>query len=368
MTIYKKSIAICISGVFLLILFGCSSQNNSNPMDITDAEEKLPTDYHLIDNNVEFDFTLELPKNLIQNNILAGNVLGLEYTNQEKAKKILGQNKKIVESYTVPADEYSPEEYSYYFDNGSFLNAGGSSLVYKSDKANYYTDVFAKIKGESKSDFAFADTVKCLEDVKQALISIGIDTTFSFSCYSLSYEQAQEWEEHYAKDGTNDTKAYKTDWSDKDNVYLVSAYQTYQDIPIYHELMAFNQNMAFDNAYNAPVQVIYGKDGVESLLVTTQYNIQQTSDKYQLLPFEKITQTVRAKLKNLLTQENFLVDRAKLFMRVSLDETQKYTMSPMWYFETIAETENHEESRRIVILVNAITGEEITVSGHAMAG
>ena len=55
-----------------------------------------------------------------------------------------------------------------------------------------------------------------------------------------------------------------------------------------------------------------------------------------------------------MSESTYLVNRAKLYVRVFLDEKQDYKTSIIWYFEV-----QSDNGKKEVMLVDAVSGKEI---------
>ena len=114
--------------------------------------------------------------------------------------------------------------------------------------------------------------------------------------------------------------------------------------------------MAYDNVNNAPISAVYSGRGIESLIVQPIYYLEDTGEALTLKEFEEIAGIVEVKFENILNESTYVVDRAKLFQMVRLNENQEYAAEPIWYFEV-----TEDGGKKSVTLIDAVTGKEIVL-------
>ena len=114
--------------------------------------------------------------------------------------------------------------------------------------------------------------------------------------------------------------------------------------------------MAYDNVDNASVQAVYSSRGIEFLMAQPIYYLEDTGETLTLKEFEEIAGIVEAKFENILNESTYVVNRAKLFQMVRLNENQEYAAEPIWYFEVV-----EDGISKSVTLVDAVTGKEIVL-------
>jgi len=367
----KKNLIFLLLAV-IVSLSACNKQSDAVTRGEDSKTENInsgivfPETYSISDDNVTFNLSPEIPENMDVNNLHEVSVRGILNNDASAALEYWGKDKDVVETHELPADQFTPEEYYYSFDDGSRLGAGGSSLAYASPHDQYYTRVFRQISDDAailedgSSDFSFASSSDCLRELADTLKMVGYDITFASSVFSLTAEQAKDWEEHLtmdAMDGDRQEDAYKNAWTEEDNAYLISAYQTYNGLPVFNEMLALNQAMAVDSPDNAPIQAICTARGLEFLTVMAQYEFIETDKVVSLLPFDTITKTISTKFNNILSESPYEVYKAKLFLMVRLVTAEDYEAFPVWYFEAREEGSD----TKLVIIVDAATGKEINI-------
>jgi len=367
MNVKKKYVLLAL--VTVVSLSACNNQTDAvnqgadAAMGNANSAIAFPETYTMTDGNVKYNLSLEMPEDIDVNNFREVDVCSILYNDTPAALEYLCKDKAINETQVIPADEFTPEEYSYYFDDGSRLSAGGSTLTCDSPNSEYYRDVFYRISNDTDllqdepPDFSFAAPSDCLQEIEDIMKATGYDTTVSASVFSLTAEQAKAWEEHLTIDGDRQEEAYKEEWTEEDNAYIISAYQTYNGVPVFNEMLAMNQEMAVDSPDNAPIQAICTARGLESLMVIAQYEFSETKEEVSFLPFEMITKTISTKLNNILSESPYEVYKAKLFLMVRYVTARDYEAFPVWYFE--AREEGSDE--KMVLIVDAVTGEEINI-------
>lgn len=286
-------------------------------------------------------------------------VEGLHRCDQEAAWAMFGQGKEISEEYDYPKEEGRiPSKYTVFSDgSGLFLREG---LTFSgADSSSYsYVGVFnkEKVPAFESGAVSFKSKEDCVEEVRKAMEELGYDTEqFELWAYPLAYDTMSELEEDEIAIGNLPEDKKKESWGPEDEAYAVYGYQYHQGMPIFHELMGIARVMAEDAPDNGQVMAVYTASGFESLNISDCiYDLKAEEETVELLPFEEIAAVVEEKYEHILDESVYDVTRAKLFMRVYLNEQQGYTAEPVWHFEV---TEN--ESSQTVVLVNAQTGKEI---------
>lgn len=364
----KRMVSCLLSTGIILCISGCTDENsqetnlvlNSTHKNIENSHESFfPEEIHGSSENVVYDIILDIPDSIKNGSYVDIQVEDIQYSDPMSARQLFEKNRAISTEEVIETDESSPKEHIWLFDDGSYLNAGGSSFIFTSVNNSYYTNAFSfdglNDKDDQLENLELCSQSECLENVLNSISQMGYANEFLLTCMPVTYQTLEKIESHLTPEGDDDISAYKAGWTDDDSAYILSGYQTFDGIPIYNELMTLSQEMAHFNSSNAPVQAIYTSRGFEKLLISWQYNFTKTDNTYKLLPIDKIIETVRTKLDNIITDNKFNIDCGKFLLMVKLNQEQAYECFPIWYFEATQGSEN------TVILVNARTGKEISV-------
>lgn len=369
----RCSFAIAI----LLCLSGCSSNNSSShpteesPVATLEASAEtttnsenaskgicidIPERYEETSGRVSFHCEIEVPEGFDTGSLHKARVERVYSSDADKALEAFAKEKTIAEHHVSPAEGDIPQEDSYIFSDGSILSTGnGSSFVTKNSQ--HYSGAFWRLSQEGEEDsqekFDFAEPDECEGKIGKVLQEIGYGAELEFESFSLNAETAKVWEEHLAQDGGYSEEEYKKDWSSEDNAYVFYAFQSFQGLPVFHELMFLGGNMKFVNADNAPVQVIYTPRGIEFLQISYLYQLEEEEEIISLRPFEEAARTVEEKINSILSDTEYEVKYAKLMQMVKHDRAQEYEVLPVWYFEA------DSQEGTMVVLVDAATAEEV---------
>ena len=343
---------------------GCGKKEESmeeqGTASLEEAGERFPDTYEKESKSgkVRFSCKLVTPEQEGWENPHSVSVEGLQHCDREKAWDMFGQGKEISEEYNYPAEEGRiPAEYYIFSDKSQLYLREG--VTFGSGVGGYgYLGLFQaeNVPLFEKGTVSFKSQEACVEEVKDTMRALGYDTEeFDFQAYPLPYETMREMEEKEAALGNLPEDKRKESWGAEDEAYAVYAYQTNQGMPVFHELMGIARIMADDSPDNGQVMALYSPRGFESLNISDCiYELKKEEETVPLLPFDQIAAVVEEKYESILDDSVYDVTRAKLFLRVYLNEQQEYAAEPVWHFQV---TEN--ESSEIVVLVNAQTGKEV---------
>lgn len=352
----KRLKKFCFLFLAAILLVGCTKGNN----EIKDSgmNVEFPRTFEKVSEKVKFNCILEVPDNFTGADIHKIRVLGSCYGDSEGILSNYVEENEILERHEIPADEDMPEENIYKMTDESVISMG-SQFSFGSKNSKYYFYIGATSSDNreefSEDQISFASTEDAIEAVKREMNKIGFSNLeFNYGVYPISHESMKRLEEKYVSEGYMQEKQKKDIWTEEDDAYVVYAYQIKDGLPVFHELMSINHMMAFDNSDNTPVQAIYSVRGMESLMVGSVYNFEDTEEILILKEFDEIAKVVENKFENILNDAHYIVNRAKLFQMVRRDENQKYVAEPVWYFEVV-----ENKSSKSVVLVNAVTGKEI---------
>ena len=358
---------------FSLILCACSvlAGCNKSAVDIKEkageeivsmeeAEDSFPEKYEKTSDSgkVKFNCEPEVPENIKGQAISTVDVKGLYRCDREKAWTIFGEGKEIIEKPEITVSE-GREPYDYYlFANGESLGID-DGIAYGSSNSKYYLNIGVTNPDNQavfeETEVSFKICEECITELKKMIDELGYNQEdFIFACYPLSFQTMKNLEEQYLQEDYLTEEKRKESWSQEDDAYFIYAYQKYEDIPVFHEMMSIARSMAYDTPDNAPVQAIYSTRGIENLNISGVYEFEKGKQQVTLKPFEDIAAVVEEKFENILNDAEYEVTRAKFYERVYLDEGQKYKVDPIWYFEVV---ENNIS--KSVTLINAETGKEI---------
>lgn len=365
----KKAFFITAFILFILVT-ACNRNENTTNQSNNESDSSYSEAFFEKRDKVIFDFYPEVPDPFDASSFPEVTVTGLQFSDSDEALHILGDGREIQDTEIIPASEYRPDEYVSYFTDESSLSAGGSSVCFYTDNFfKRFSSVFNYLSlnlplySDITSNLSFETADDCMSNFISLVNDIGYETEPSGIIYSVTSEQMEVWIQYLESDEGRSQKYWIDDenminWTDDDNVYVISAYQSYNMIPVYPKMLVLNQDMSLDLPRNMPIQAIYSSNGLEYLLVMYQYSFEHTGSTQKLLPLSRIIDTVDARLNNTLPDVYYEVYRAKLFLMVSYNGQQQYEATPIWYFE-VQQKENHDES--MVILVDAITGIEIPI-------
>ena len=260
-------------------------------------------------------------------------------------------------------DEKNEEE-----DNCWYVGANGESLTINNTSIGFATKFYVYVsnafrlqqgysdynadKYELDKDFGFASRQQAFEDVRQSLKMMGIDVENEYKCYVLEHSMLQS--EEYVMDinGNVDQSNYKGSWTQDDDSYYFVINQKYGDTPAYH---VFYDNFPLIADENAPIQVLYNKNGIQFLQLEKVFSFSEQEGIYDLKPFEEIVEVIENKYGMLLDGSTYSVNQATLYYMENETSDGQYAVSPVWIFNIV----DNEDGKALQDVVNAQTGEEI---------
>lgn len=259
--------------------------------------------------------------------------------------------------------EKNEEDNNYWYEgvNNEILTINHTSIGFSTNFYVYVSNAFRLQQGysdynadkyELDKDLGFASRQEAFENIRQALETMGIDMDEQYKCYVLEHSMLQS--EEYAMDinGNVDQSSYKDSWTQDDDSYYFVINQKYDDTPAYH---VFYDNFPLAADENAPIQVLYNKDGIQFLQLEKVFAFTEQESNYDLKPFEEIAEVIETKYGMLLDGSTYSVNQATLYYMENKVNDEQYEVIPVWIFNT----EDKETGKTLQDIVNAETGKEI---------
>lgn len=349
-----KRLQVCVLAVLsILIMGGCKTTTE----DEVKQDSCFPETIYMEADRVTVDCELEIDDGSRNQQKQLPGVDGEIYPDAENAYQTYVAGKEVKEEYHDEGSAGLPDRDSYIFLEGGIMSVG-PVFSFGTANSKYYSRA-GTTKKENVNEYAehpvsFMSGEEAVEQVKKALKDLGYsEEEFYFSYYSLNWETMKNVESRYADEGLIEADNIKDEWSEKDDAYLVYAFQKASDLPVYHRMMSITHELAFDTVDSAPVQAIYSTRGLEWINISNIYDF-EGENEVQLQNIDSIIQVVTDKYNALLNDSTYLVNRSKLYVRVYLDENQDYKTSLIWYFEV-----QDDSGKKEVMLVDAVSGKEI---------
>ena len=255
------------------------------------------------------------------------------------------------------------EDNNYWYEgvNNEILTINNTSIGFSTNFYVYVSNAFRLQQGysdynadkyELDKDLEFASRQEAFENIRQALETMGIDIEEQYKCYVLEHSILKS--EEYAMDinGNIDQTGYKDSWTQDDDSYYFVINQKYDDTPAYH---VFYDNFPLAADENAPIQVLYNKDGIQFLQLEKVFAFTEQESNYDLKPFEEIAEVIETKYGMLLDGSTYSVNQATLYYMGNKMNDEQYEVIPVWIFNT----EDKETGKTLQDIVNAETGKEI---------
>lgn len=360
-----------VVAVFCTALIGCG--NDSKATQGTGETNEAVMDENISDKVASSGLNVEIPDSYEKENdsvsfkadvVVASEVrekglqrltASLQKPNPEKVLECLMGNTEVKEK--------NEEENNYWYvgANDESLTINNTSIGFANKFYVYVSNAFRLQQGYSDynadkydldKDLEFASRQQAFDDIRQTLKTMGIEAGDQYKCYVLEHSTLQS--EEYAMDmnGNVDQASYKESWTQDDDSYYFVINQEYDDTPAYH---VFYDNFPLVADENAPIQVLYNKDGIQFLQVEKMFRFEEQEGNYELKPFEEIAGVLETKYGMLLNGSTYFVNRATLYYMANKTGEGQYEVIPVWIFYTV----DSESGKVLQDIINAQTGEEI---------
>lgn len=362
---------VAMTATLCMSLSGCGNGSETTPQ--TDTSSKVETNESVSGEAASSGMNIEIPERYekeADNVYFKAGVIVSSEVRENGLQKISASVQrpdpaKVLECLMGDAeiDEKNEEE-----DNCWYVGANGESLTINNTSIGFATKFYVYVsnafrlqqgysdynadKYELDKDFGFASRQQAFEDVRQSLKMMGIDVENEYKCYVLEHSMLQS--EEYVMDinGNVDQSNYKGSWTQDDDSYYFVINQKYGDTPAYH---VFYDNFPLIADENAPIQVLYNKNGIQFLQLEKVFSFSEQEGIYDLKPFEEIVEVIENKYGMLLDGSTYSVNQATLYYMENETSDGQYAVSPVWIFNIV----DNEDGKALQDVVNAQTGEEI---------
>lgn len=367
----KTMITSVVAAVLCIALMGCG--NGSKATQETGEANKLETNENILNEVASSGLNVELPNIYEKENDSISFKADVVVASEVREKGLQRLNAflqkpdpaKVLECLmgNTGVKEKNEEENNYWYVgvNDESLTINNTSIGFANKFYVYVSNAFRLQQGYSDynadkydldKDLGFASRQQAFNDIRQILKTMGIETGDQYKCYVLEHSTLQNEEYAMGMDGNVDQASYKGSWTQDDDSYYFVINQKYGDTPAYH---VFYDNFPLVADENAPIQVLYNKDGIQFLQVEKMFRFEEQEGNYELKPFEEIAGVLETKYGMLLNGSTYSVNRATLYYMANKTGEGQYEVIPVWIFNTV-----DNESRKILQdIVNAQTGEEI---------
>lgn len=362
---------VAMTATLCMSLSGCGNGSETTPQ--TDTSSKVETNESVSGKAASSGMNIEIPERYekeADNVYFKAGVIVSSEVRENGLQKISASVQrpdpaKVLECLMGDAEinEKNEEE-----DNCWYVGANGESLTINNTSIGFATKFYVYVsnafrlqqgysdynadKYELDKDFGFASRQQAFEDVRQSLKMMGIDVENEYKCYVLEHSMLQS--EEYVMDinGNVDQSNYKGSWTQDDDSYYFVINQKYGDTPAYH---VFYDNFPLIADENAPIQVLYNKNGIQFLQLEKVFSFSEQEGIYDLRPFEEIVEVIENKYGMLLDGSTYSVNQATLYYMENETSDGQYAVSPVWIFNIV----DNEDGKALQDVVNAQTGEKI---------
>lgn len=333
---------------------GINTSHNHEVINETQSAVEIPEQYCHEAGNIKFDTEVSVPEN-VKNSGMKKISASLQTIDCEKAVECLMGDEKINNSGENGSEKW------YEGTNQSVLSVSPETLSYSTKFNVYVSNAFRLQKGYSdynadrystEDNLKFETKESAFKNIKATLENMGIRVEDTYTCYALDYETMKQEEAAMDMDGNEASQFYKENWTQEDDSYYFLIRQEYEGIPEYHVFYDIMPELAEDNA---PVQVLYNKNGIQFLQIEKVFDYSETKDTYKLKDFSAIAEVIEKKYGMLLGNSTYEVTSASLHYMESKAAESEYEVQPVWIFFT----KENSTGQILQDIVNAQTGEEV---------
>lgn len=357
----QKLTAILLVLVFLLV--GCQDKRKENEKNSSVVENtaimSFPSSYQIDGEHVQLNIENIEPEEAY---FIEGTAKPMELDYEkigrmlmpDDGSNVIDKEQECILSKEMIDDIYYKEMYFWGNNYFSYDTYHGDELLTSISSEKKVSDYNLPLYAEKK-EFSFGSEKEAFEEINKFLQKAGIDLgdNYEMNTYYLDHETMKAQEVHYDVDGNREEDKYKTDWSEEDDAYLFYIHQTYCGLEDYHN-PDFWKGQAEDS--NAQITAIYGKDGIEYMVVQNM-SIYSTGEKQEkLLDFATIANAVVTYFDNILDDASYEVTSAQLICDCGTpDADGKRGIVPVWAFYVI-ETAKDGIAVNYELRINALTG------------
>lgn len=356
---------ICVS----ILLGGCTNshmedtQENSNTSSDKNYENgkteyDFPSEYYEEIDGVKFDIDkVEIPNGVDLNGLYECNI-SKQRPNQDSIIKKYSQGKNITKNENSDSTDVDGSvgiyEYISYSDESNLyvLNGNMEYMTELASKVSYSFDADNMEKYSSNGNFDFLSSENAIKLVQDEVIKCGYELEkYDFKFFLLDHDTMQKEEKHEQKVG--EKLEMQSEWSSDDDCYKIFINPTEQGIPVYFGNKYFMEDT---DPTMMPVSGLISKNGVEELQIANMYSFTSEDKSIKMMEFDQCVKAVANKYGKILSENQYCVDRAKLYFVPVLEKNGTYSARLAWLFEIASPNEDNQ-----YMLIDAENGEEITL-------
>lgn len=341
-------------GILLLsILIGCWY----SPVLADVITNSFPAEYHQEEGSVSIHCSVEVPDSVSPDAFYAVEVEGYRCVDYDKAYALLAGDRKVEAKHEGRGRDGGRLD-NYTFEDKSSLTLG-TSIIFATGTFKWYNqnDTYHADGGkeEELTVTSREESESILEDIVGDL-GISLDD-FQIQWISLNSEQLRELQQENIRVQLLEEQYRKENISSEDEIYFFYSRQYNQGLPVLHEMMMAYKMALFDDITNNTFMAYVSGRGLECLRIECVYDFRETGDVLSFADFSSVAQTVCDKYNMIITENVYTFDRAVLFQRVWNSSVGQLSAQPVWRF-----TGQDQEGTPVVVLVDAVTAEEIYVN------
>lgn len=381
----KKNLILITTYILMIMLPSCTFEKTKAQKEVANQPQNIAEH-----NEEESDFEIpqtvklklsdqvEVNANVINNcNITNGKVktatahlLQFDYNT---CSEIFSKDKIVIESEEIEEDtkEFGKiTVLSESYEDNSFLEVAGNYLSYTTPQYQkiinsfFYDERFDEYNADkylTSKDLKFMTIKEAQDKITQILLSLGIEVSEQYICYTLDYEIMKEEEILYNKWGDILEGPSNTSWSEEDDCYIFQFKQDYDGMLInntgYGSYLSGGVN-------STTIQIIYGQQGIIDCSIDGVLVFKESFGEDSVISLDLALNTVRSKYDLIIQEYPISIDEIYLEM-LPLTEVTNYKVMklvPVWRFHLVednVDNEGNQVLRDSEILVNGLDAEEI---------
>lgn len=215
---------------------------------------------------------------------------------------------------------------------------------------------------ETKKEFAFRDEDGARQQILDFMQLCGVSIGDEYDCHTFYMDHAlmKDMQYEMGMDGKEDTSHYCSDWRVEDDGYYFCMRQTFCGLPLYTDVVGkgtYNASIASSNILG-----LVRKDGIDYLDCRVMLKTQQGKEATPI-SMDKVVAAIKDHYEPVAKADQtveYSINRIELMEAAVKQDDEQYELTPAWICFVKQKTQGMEGAYYEQILINAITGQEIT--------
>lgn len=287
----------------------------------------------------------------------------------EQVMDILWEGKttkeKFVDDGYEAADIGEYEIATFYGEDDSFMDVGGSQLIFYESlynnlanavKTNPLTDEY-NLNKFTAEDLSFMTRDECVGNVMSLLSQLGVTVSPDIHCYALDSETLQKEEIVVDIDGERHREQEKGIWTSEDECYYIQFTQEFNGVPVFAD--GYGDYVTGNGFPRTNIEVIYGAKGLIYLNIASAYETLDGTEKSETIQtLDDLKEQLKKKYDLLICNGQDQITDIKMQYLPCDSGNYESIFIPAWVLQMERPLEGMDDYVTTMIF-NAITGKEL---------